>query len=192
VLEVESVSKEVIKRLGLHIASKITGLNVLYEFPEANVQLAYPSLSIIQMGDAAYTPENNIYEISRSEIYEDNTADIRYCVGKYDIKLQLDAWCRSKEERNDLYQSLFLSLNSEFPKLGLSLNLTDYYNIVSRYNMVSFIKDDTEIASQRKEWRVKINVMVDTNAVIEKQESIMVTLESHTEIPQGIQEINTI
>jgi hypothetical protein len=192
VLDVESVSEEIIKKIGDYLGARMPTLEqIIYEFPTANTQLKYPSLSIIQVGDADYAPEMNPYIHSQGSIIN-HKADIRYVVGKYDFKLQLDIWCRNKKERNDLYQEFFKAFNSQFPKMGLSLNFTDYYNIICRYDMISFMKEDSEVTSQTREWRIKIRLLANCDALLEKNEYIVESLESHTEIPHEVEEIKSI
>lgn len=187
-LEVESISEEIIKKLGAHLESGMSSLSdVIYEFPSGNVQLSLPSLSVITLGTVDFTPEMNPYIHEQAET-EDHQADVQYVVGKYDIRLQLDLWCRNKEERNDLYQEFFTAFNSQFPKMGLALTLTDYYNVICRYDLTSFAKEDSEVASQTGEWRIKMEIIANCDAIIEKEEYIMESLESHTEIPHGVEE----
>lgn len=182
----ESVTEELIKRIGEHLKDNMPNLSdVLYEFPESNIEIDYPSLSIIQAGDLDYTPEMTPYpyvEIGSGDITA-SKADVRYVVGQYNGVLQLDLWCRNKEERDDLYEEFFQAFNSQFPVLGLTLSLTDYHSALCRYDLRGSSKEDSEISSQRKEWRVRIDVMFNCKAILEKEEFIV----EETEVTSDIQ-----
>lgn len=189
---VDSVTKEVIERLGNYLSTKMGNIIVTHEFPSANQQLILPQMTISDTGMADYEPVLNPYVLYQGAL-SSHKKDTQYVVGKYSFNLQIDLWCRNKEERNKYYQEFFKAINSQFPlNLGLSLNLTDYYNIVCRYNMTGFKKEDNEISSQTREWRVKINVTADCSAVLERSEYIMENLELHTEIPMETLETKNI
>lgn len=182
----ESVTEEIIKRLGNHLETEMTELaEVLDGFPEGNTLISYPALSIIEAGATKYIPEMSPYpyvEIEDGDI-TDHKADVRYVVGQYDISFQLDLWCRSKEERDDLFEKFIQAFNSQFPRLGLTLTLTDYHNILCNYSMTGYTKEDSEISSQRQEWRVKINIVANCKAILEKEEPIV----EETEVTGDIQ-----
>ncbi len=182
----ESVTEEILKRLGNHLASNMPELEeVLDGFPEGNTSINFPSLSIIEAGTSKFTNEMSPYpyvEIEASDI-TDHKADVRYVVGQYDVSLQLDFWCRSKEERDDLFEKFIQAFNSQFPSLGLNLVLTDYHNVMCYYMMEGYSKEDSEISSQRQEWRVKINIVANCKAILEKEEPIV----EETEVTGDIQ-----
>lgn len=183
-VDINSVTKEVIQEFGEYILTKIPTLNVSYEFPSANQALVLPSMTITQVGGAPFIPEMNPYVLSQGTLVT-HKKDIRYVVGSYEFNLQVDLWCRTKEERNEYYQKFFKAMTSQFPVLGLTLTLENYYSSVCRYNMTSFLKEDAEISSQTREWRVKITIIADCLAIFEKSEFIIESIESQTEIPNG-------
>lgn len=192
-VDVESVTEEVIKRLGVHLSANMSDLEqVLYEFPSANETLKYPSITIIQAGDADFLPELNPY-IHNTPTIEDHKASIQYVVGGLEFNLQLDMWCKNKEQRNDMFRELFKALNTNFPTtMGLSLNLTEYYNTICRYDFTSFSKEDSEVSAQTREWRTRVVILSNCDALLEKEEYMMESLESHTEIPHGTREEKSI
>ena len=172
----ESVTEEVIKRLGNHLATQITKLNeVIDGLPEGNVPISFPALSIMESGNTEYIPEMNPYpyvDITAGDI-TDHSAEVAYVIGQYNFNLQLDLWCRSKEERDDIYEKFIQGFNSQFPLLGLNLTLTDYHGIYCNYSQNGYSKEDAEISSQRQEWRVKINILANCKAILGKDEFIM-------------------
>ena len=140
--------------------------NVNYEFPSANIPLVFPSITITYQGDVSYMPQLNPSVYSSGAI-ADHKADTLYIVGQYDGSLQLDMWCKNKEQRNDMYQEFYKAFNPNFPsRMNLSLNLTDYYNIKCNYDLTSFSKEDSEVSSQTREWRTRISVLVNCNALL--------------------------
>ncbi len=103
--------------------------------------------------------------LAKSEIDEDNTAEIKHVVGWYDLKLQIDIWCRTKPERYKIYELFFEAINPVIKPMGLSLQLSSYHNLYARYDMVGYSFGDNEQGSQRSEWRVKIEVLANCKAV---------------------------
>ena len=169
----ESVTEEVIKRLGNHLSTGMTSLSeVIDGFPEGNVELSFPALSVMEVGNTEYIPEMSPYpyvDIEAGDIV-DHSSEVKYVIGQYNYQLQLDLWCRSKEERDDLVEEFMQSFNSQFPLLGLNLTLTDYHGIYCSYSMNGYSKEDAEISSQRQEWRVKLNILANCKAILGKDE----------------------
>lgn len=173
----ESVSKEVLKRLGIHLKAQVSELQeVLEDFPESNVQLKYPALSIFT-GAPDHRPFAP-YLLSKTDPDVNNQSIIKYVVGDYEFRLQLDLWCRSKVERHKLYEKVYLAFTTQFPVMGLSLNLTDYHNTICRYDLVSYdFEEDNEAGSQRKEWRAKMGLVAHCKAIKEVTQYVMQTFE---------------
>jgi hypothetical protein len=163
---------------------------VLEEFPEANNELIYPALSIITQGTPEFSPELSPYlleEIEEPEVGE-HKAPAKYVVGSYDLTLQVDIWCGSKEERFTAYDQFFAALNKQFQPMGLSLQLVDYHNVWARYDLSGHTFDDSAAGSQRNEWRVKCNVLVHCRAVVEREEFIVTQpIETELETPNNIE-----
>jgi len=172
----ESVTEAVLKALADHLETELTELSdVIDGFPESNVQLSYPALSIIDTGSTDYRPEMSPYpynDIEEGDI-ADHSAEVKYVIGQHNFNIQLDLWCRSKEERDDLFESFMKAFNSQFPRLGLNLVLTDYHGIYCSYSMNGYSTEDAEISSQRQEWRVKINILANCKAILGKEEFII-------------------
>lgn len=168
------VTKDVLVQLGKHLKKEMPDLKqVLLDFPEANKTLMYPSISLfVQSPD--YVPEMNPYVASEVDIsqFEAPKAKYRYVTGSYDWKIQADIWCQNKEQRHRLYDQFYKAFNSQFPTLGLTLELEDYFGVLCRYDMVGFnYGDDGELSSQTKEWRVKIDLIGHCKAILEQTQS---------------------
>lgn len=178
----ESVTREILTVIGDHIKAQFAALpkpielDVLHDFPEANEALNYPALSLL-MQPPEFVPEPGAYVLDKDS---GNTGDpekpaeylYRYVIGSYDWTIQADLWCEYKEQRHELYNHLFNAINSQFPTMGLSLALPNYYGILARYDMIGFnYGDDGEQASQTKEWRVKIDIVGHCKAILERPEA---------------------
>lgn len=184
-MENESFTKEVVRRLGNHLKSLMPELaQVVEEFPESNQQLKYPCLSIITAGDPTHTPCDP-YLLRKKDAIS-NKASVLYVSGSYDLTLQLDFWAASKEQRSKIYDSFYKAFNSQWPVMGLSLILENYYNTIGRYDLTSYRFNDGEESSQRKEWRAKVKIIVTAKAVLERKEFIIAETELQTDISEVI------
>jgi len=176
----ESITKEVLKHLADHLKKEMPELRqILLDFPEANKSLVYPSVSLFVQAPE-YTPEMNPYLHNFVDISQPMAPKhkVRYVSGEYDWKIQADIWCQYKEERHRLYDQFYKAFNSQFPTLGLTLEMKDYFEVLCRYDMIGFnYGDDGELSSQTKEWRVKIDIIGHCKAIIERTESIIETTE---------------
>ena len=182
------LTDEVIKVLGVHIKSKMPILNqVLFDWPPANAKLKYPALTIFT-GSPTYLPMQ-AYITSKTDPDVDNKILTTNVVGQYEWNLQLDFWTRNKEERHEIYESFFRAFNSDFvdsisDDLGLSLQLINYHNIFCRYDQVNYDFPDSEESAQRREWRIKVDVLANTKAILIREQFAIienqVTLEDST------------
>jgi hypothetical protein len=176
--------KSVLENLGKYLKSSIPAIvQVTYEWPAPNVQLKYPSLSIIS-GDPQFTP-GMVRELSRGTI-SGHKSNVKSIIGEYDFNLQLDFWCRDKVERSTLYEEFFWSFNPDSSAGGLSLQMADYHGIWCRYDLTGYKLSDAESSSQRAEWRLMINILANTSAVREKAEFVMETIENDLNFPDTI------
>lgn len=178
---------ELVREYATHIRQSVPALaQVLEEWPVANQQLAYPSLTIFQ-GSPEF--ENLApYELSRSEV-ESGLIKSLVVVGQYDLRLQLDLWCRNKKERDDVFESLFNALNPEVLEgrpMGKSLKLTNYYGIYARTEVIGHTFGDLEEGAQRQEWRVKLTVLGHVKAVREITNFAILTIENQLSTPDNI------
>jgi len=172
---IESVTKELLERLGKHLQSNVGKLaQVIYEWPAANVALKYPSLSIITKGEPRY--ENLAPYVWENEAPNaSNKTAVKYVVGAYEWPLQLDLWTKSKEDRHEYYQKLFLAFNTNLDAPGINATMENYHDAIARYDFIGFQYQDDEISAQRTEWRVTMNVLAQCKAIVTKDEFAIIT-----------------
>lgn len=177
----ESVLEEVVKRLALHFKTQVPKLKaVLEDFPEPNEKLLYPCVSITTR-EPQFKPLSP-YEILPIENPTHHLAEVKWVVGLYDFKLQVDLWTRNKEERMDLFDLLFNALNPQIQPMGLSLRLKDYYNIWCRYSLDAHRIADDETSSQRGEFRLQVDVLANCKAIRVNKSRVMETIDLDPEL----------
>ena len=179
----EGILDEVARALAVKIKAAVPELRAVTEgFPEANQTLLYPCVTIIA------TPGTHSHRqpavLSKTAPVANKTK-VKYVVGNHDWNLQVDLWCGNKNERSRLYRKIAEAF-SQPPVLGLSLTLTGYHGIVCRYNLTDHRYEDSERASQTKEFRAILTVLADCDEVIEKEEFAIVTTEVTLETPDLI------
>lgn len=186
-----SVSREIVKRLAVHLREKMPELQaVLEDWPDPNLALDYPSISIFTQ-PATHRPYPP-YLLSSEDSEDGNSVISKHVVGDYEWKLQLDMWCSSKPQRNALYEAFYRAFNSQFvdginEMVGISLSLVDYHNVLARYDLLEYNYDtDNEAATQRKEWRAKMTVISHCKAILVRQDPKIKTLEIHSDIRTNV------
>lgn len=173
--EILSVTEQVVKVLADHLKKEVKALRQVYdEFPDTNIRLVTPSASIMTAAPI-FTPHNT--KAIEIPSIVDNGYRIQYIRGHYEFPLQLDLWAGNKRQRSDIFESVFTVLNSMDGPAGLDLPLTGYYNQFAHYHVRRYDFNESEAGSQRRERRVRIDMMADANAVVERQESAMVSIE---------------
>lgn len=186
-MSADNLTKAVIEALGTHLKTSIPALEqVIYDFPAANIQLKYPSLSIIS-GNPQFLPECGPYILDQDDTGTNHKAKVRRVVGTYEFNLQLDFWCRDKVERNKIYDAFFQAFNPEVDPMGLNLQLSRYHDIWCRFDQTGYRYEDSEISSQRGEWRVIVTLLAQCRAVLEKEEFIIETIENNLTTPDTIE-----
>ncbi len=148
-----------------YLEDKVEAFNkVIDEFPKANCEMDLPTCSVITVGTPVFT-NLQTYTL-REEEDEDNSNNIlEYSViGQYDSRYQVDIWADSKIQRSRLMESVIDSMNEEFLQLdrpcGLSLKMEDYHDVIARYDQVGYTYIDGEENSQKDQWRVKLDLIV--------------------------------
>jgi len=170
----ESVTKEIVERLGKVIASRVNLARVIYEWPSANLALQYPTLSII-------TKANPRFENFSPYLWENSTpnaakrTESKYVVGAYEWPLQLDLWTKNKEQRHDLYQKIFQAFMEDINAPGIAATMENYHDALARYDFIGFQYQDEEISAQRNEWRVTMDVLAQCKAIVTKDEFAIIT-----------------
>lgn len=172
---IEHIGESVVKQLGIYLKDEIRYLKkVLDEFPSDNRRLEYPSISIITTDTRFRSMAPYISETTAPDV--NHKILVKYVVGFYDIDLQLDLWARNKEERNDIFNLLFNALNPNINPMGVSLQLTDYYDQYCQYDFIGSSIEDNEQQAQRREWRIKIDILTNAKALLVKEKYAMTDL----------------
>ena len=181
---IESVSKSILQTLGNFLDDRINYRDVLYDWPEANVSLKLPTLCITT-GSPEFTQLPR-FVLNQGLMNANKQSDIVYGIGQYEFRLQLDVWCRSKEERYDRHEELIQAFNSQDTIGGLSLYMPNYHDILARYDLISYSHNDNEASAQTKEWRLSASVLAHCFAAIERKEYIIETVETEFSTPDEI------
>lgn len=186
-----SVTREIVKRLALHLRAQMPELaEVLEDWPEDNYAIRYPSISIFTKGPV-HRPFSAT-QLSQLDSDDGKKVLVLSDIGDYEWRLQLDMWCGNKPERHALYERFYQAFNSQFIEdskemAGISLPLVDYHNTMARYDLLSYDFDtDNEAATQRKEWRAKMVVIAHCRAVVCREFYKVKTTEIHSDIRTDI------
>jgi len=112
-----------------------------------------------------------------------------FVVGEWDYKLQLDLWCKNKEERSQIFDDFFKGFNKavgDDAPMGLSLQLPNYYNVWCRFDINDLNFLDDESSAERGERRAKIMVLCNVPAIRTQIVPIMKVIETTVETPDTI------
>lgn len=156
-------SKAIAYELGEFLKRTVADLREVHlEWPDATQELDLPCASIM-VGPGQFSPEANPYPLNAAELgasaYATKSMDVQYVVGWFDFTMQLDIWTGSKFDRDRLLANLQNAFASQFPVHGLSLQLSQYYDVWARYDMGTFEFVNDEASAQRREWRTKLDVL---------------------------------
>lgn len=181
---IRSVVKSILALLKTNMPSIVEGYD---DFPTPTQKLKYPSFSVFTQ-----TPEfipsalpyvvKNLGKITTPGDPNLGKSKILYCTGHEEFVFQVDFWCSTKPERHYIYEEFKNAINAIAPAAGTNIKLTDYYDefIHVFFGKISFA-DDSEIGSQRGEWRLKVDVTVNIRALQEKLENVIETVETTVE-----------
>lgn len=183
----ESITEIVPKALSTYLKANVLGLIEAYdEFPSSNLKIKMPSISIFASSNAEFRSLMPYVEKKAGSaggpVIAANKAKIRWIVGIYDLTLQLDIWTRNKEERDDIFDSLFNALNPKIAPMGLVLKLDEYFNQLCSYEYIGHTMQDSGERADRDEWRMTVNVLVTCKAVRERSEFIITDTDTAAEI----------
>ena len=180
----ESVTEIVPKVLGEYLKSNVSGIREYYdEFPNASMSMRTPSVSVITKS-YEFSPEMNPYKtkaVDPGDIVA-NKAKVLYVVGDYEVGIQLDIWCGSKEERDDYFDAVFNALNPLISPMGLTLNMDEYFGCLCDYLYVGHEFADSEERSQRDEWRATLSLLATCKAIRDRKEFIITDTPTPAEI----------
>lgn len=137
--------------------------NVFDSWPNHGDKMVLPTCNITNVGTPEYT--NLMPYILRKEVDPENALnDLVYTVvAQIDGRIQVDIWAEYKIARSKILELTTKAINKqaisgEAPN-GLSLTLSDYYNVIARFDQVGYTNMDSEVNSQTSEWRVKLDLL---------------------------------
>jgi len=187
----DKLTKEIIAALSQYLLANMASVTdssqIREEWPESNEELGdYPAISIMTAGSPEYIPHMGPVEDSGVVNGADpNQYDYKYSLGQYDFTLQVDIWTDYKEKRHQVYQEFWAAFHKQFVSQGyggLTLTLSNYHNAPVHFSMTGYNYGDSEEASQRKEWRVKIGVIANCEAILETTQPAMIDNQAVTQI----------
>lgn len=181
----ESITEIVPKVLAAYLLKSVQGLKQAFdEFPASTQKIDMPSVSVFASSNADFRPlMPYILPVDPAKI-ANHKSKVQWVVGIYDFNLQLDLWARNKEERDDIFDSLFNALNPKISPMGLVLPMEEYFNQLCDYLYIGHTFQDSEVRAQRDEWRVTLNLVVTCKAVRERSEFIIETTQTAAQIEQ--------
>lgn len=174
-----------------YVKSKIPALEVLTEWPAANQKLNYPSVTITVGKDKRTPIQPETICVSQPD--EDGKAIERLAIAHYDIPMQLDLWCRTLKERRQYLNAIMDLFNGDILKdtgpYGLSLKLTNYFDLFARYEVDTHEFRDDEIAVERQERRAMISLLVNTREIVERSMYIIKSMVVKSEFTSSNEEL---
>jgi hypothetical protein len=139
-------------------------LEVYDEWPYHGDEMKIPCCTVITAGTPAYT--NLMPYTWKREPDPDNAQnDLVYdIIGMIDSRIQVDIWTEYKIQRGRILDLVDKALNKQLFEqdlpAGLSLILEEYHNAIARYDQVGYTYMDGEQESQKANWRVKLDLVV--------------------------------
>ncbi len=158
------LEKELVAQFAAYLRVKMPSIHrVNEEWPDANVQLDMPAISIITK-KTTYSPYMPVeYNQVTTPVTDPNMPKltIDMLVGDWDQVLQLDLWAKNKEERSQIFEEFFRAMTPTTPDIpnGISLQLPNYYNVWCRFDIDSYEYLDDEASAQRSERRAMISIL---------------------------------
>ena len=153
-----------VRGLQKYLQDNVPELNKVYdEWPYHGDEMELPCCSIITAGTPEYT---NLQPYTYSKIADPDNAqnDIIYqAIAQLDGRLQVDIWTEYKIQRGEILELISKAINKQniqqdLPN-GLSLTMTDYHNVIARFDQVGYTYMDSEETSQKSQWRVKLDIL---------------------------------
>jgi len=184
-----SATKILVKNLMALIKERMPVIQQAYDdFPAANQQLVFPCFSIFTQ-DPVFTPGQPYVIAKGAKITTGRDAGkypVNYVIGQWNFSLQVDFWCESKAQRHQIHEDFVQAFNDISPSAGVTVDMVDYYGECchATFGKSSF-SEDSEISSQRNEWRFKIDLSTTVRCIKQKMEFLMETIEYTTEATEG-------
>lgn len=165
------------------LQAQIPGLTILTEWPYANQQLQYPSLTITT-GKVDSVPLNPPEQIAVTTPDINNQVVATEVISELDATFQLDLWTRTKLERRTVLgqiQSAFsaqqMDTSGNNNPQGISLRMGNYFNAWVRYDLVTSEFRDDEQAAERQERRARMSVLVNCREIRQRTYYAMRTIQ---------------
>lgn len=193
-MSVETAREACMDGLAAYLQGAIEGLSVRNEWPAANQQLKYPSVTL----SSGRIPVRNEQPTLISKTAPDSNGQViaTECIGLIDFKIQLDLWCATKPQRNAVTTQLTDALNAQAADntgrnnpAGLSLSLTSYYNEWVRYDIDGYNFVDDEQAAERQERRMKMDLLVNCRVIQQRKYFVIKKIQSSLGV--GIKDSDT-
>lgn len=153
-----------IRSLRNYLEEEVEELNEVYdEWPYHGDELNVPCASVMTVGTPTYM-NLQPYEYDRTQDPDVANNDLIYdAVAQLDGEIQIDIWTEYKLERGRILDLVTKAINkqnieSDLPN-GLSLVMSEYHNVIARYDQVGYTYMDSEENSQRAQWRVKVSIL---------------------------------
>lgn len=179
----ESITEALPKALGKYLLDNVEGLKEYYdEFPEANQVIKLPSVSVFCTNNEFRPMQPYIVKKPQDVEISAHKFLYRYVTGIFDIGIQVDLWAGSKEERDDVFDSIFNALNPRISPMGLVLKLEEYFNQLCDIVYVEHTYADSEERSQKDEWRVTLRLLATVKSIRERRENVIEEVEINTDV----------
>lgn len=189
----EDISEEIIKGLRSYLESQSLGFREIFnEWPAGNFSIKYPSLSILTVGTPEYRAKMNKPIVLIGPV-SNNKAKVLREVGFWEFDLQLDLWCKDKNQRTLFLRKLEEALDPNLISTGISglhIKLPEYHNDYCSYTYQGYSYEDGEISAQRREWRSILRVKADARSLREKTEFIITQTELDLETRNTDEELD--
>lgn len=177
--------RSVTDQLKTYLAGQVSGLNVSTEWPVPGKEMALPALTIVT-GEPKFQ-RCPPYLVAQGATQPNNTATTTYCIGTYELNLQLDLWTKYPIQRVTLYEQIFAALEP-LAAQGLVLTLSGYYNQKSNYHYIGYRLLDNEESASRQEFRARFDVQVNCLAVRQTTDYIILETGLDFSTPETIEE----
>lgn len=170
----ESITEVVPRTLGLYLKKHSTLKQIILDFPEPNLKIKKPSVSI-SAPSPNFTPKMNPYPAvaPTEDDIKNSKAPVDWVVGEYEFNLQLDLWAKNKEQLDDQYDELFNLLNPNINPMGLELPMKLYFGCICSYLYVGHTRQNSSESSVRDEWRMSLEVLASCTAIRNRKEFII-------------------
>lgn len=163
----DSADQAAVKGLQQYLKDEIALLEerVFDEWPYHGDEMELPAITVITAGTPLYTNYSNHILHSKSVDPDNAQNDIlKEMIGQFDARIQLDIWTEYKIKRGEIFDLVDNALNKEYLQKdlpqGLSLTLANYHDVIARYDQVGYTYIDGEENSQKSQWRVKVDLLV--------------------------------